>query len=60
MSKTPAPIARLDRIHGTSATLDELYEQTRLLHLSIATEARRVRAAARLLKHPKRIVPRKF
>jgi hypothetical protein len=60
MSKVPAPDARLDRVHGTSATLDELYEQTRLLHLSITTEARRVRAAARRLKYPKRIVPRRF
>ena len=52
MSKVAAPVARLDRVHGTSATLDELYEQTRLLHLSITTEARRVRAAARRRNTP--------
>ena len=57
MLKVASAHPRPDRIHGTSATLDELYEQTRLLHAAIVAEARRVRAAARLAKHPKRIVP---
>jgi hypothetical protein len=60
MSKIPATVARLDRIHGTDATLEELQEQTRRLYDSIAAEAKRVRAAARQLNRAKRIVPRRF